>query len=189
MDGKKIKILIVDDDNEIRSMYAEVFKREGFVVEEAMDGVDGLDKATKNVPNIIFTGIIMPVMDGFGLKDALAKNVNTANIPVVMLSHMGREEDRVKALSLGIKEFIVQGMISPRQVVEKVRNMFSGHGEYQLKFNTIDLDAHRLASDLHLNPGFSCEKCSEKMILSLHAANADNREFSARFICPNCEIR
>jgi two-component system chemotaxis response regulator CheY len=181
----KIKILIVDDEDETRGMYAEVFKREGFIVTEAIDGVDGLDRATKEMPDVIFTGIIMPRMDGFALKDALAKNVATAKIPVMMSSHMGREEDRLQAGKLGIKEFIVQGMVSPRQVVEKVKAMF-GSADYLLKFDVNAQDAQKLAQDFRFNSHFQCPRCSNDLSLALSPSNPNNREFKAKFVCPKC---
>lgn len=184
--GKKIKILLIDDDENSRNTYAEVFRREGFEVVEAIDGLDGLDKATKENPDIIFTGIIMPRMDGFGLKDALAKNVSTSKIPVIMISHMGREEDRRKASELGINDFIVQGMITPREVVDKIKSMFSS-GDYKINFHPGDLDGPRIAKKLNSDPLFKCAKCSERMVISLLPIEGSNGEFRAKFICPNCE--
>lgn len=183
--AEKIKILLIDDDVDIRSMYAEIFKQENFEVIEAEDGVEGLDKATKETPNIIFTGIIMPRMDGFGLKEALAKNVSTASIPVIMLSHMGREEDRKKAFEIGVSDFVVQGMATPRQIVEKIKKMFSPTG-YRLRFNPNDLDAPKLASDSNLNSRFECPKCSGEMILKLDQFDVSRKEFKAKLSCLKC---
>ena len=188
MDGKKIKVLIIDDDEFSRETYIDVFKREGFEVIGAVDGLEGLDKATKIIPDIILTGIIMPKMDGFGLKDALAKNVATARIPVMMLSHMGREEDRKKAEKSGIKEFIVQGMITPKQVVEDIRAMFGPREyEYKINFKPTELDAPKLNSEFGFNHGFTCKNCQREMIMSLRISNKDRREFTVKFICPNCD--
>jgi len=183
--GKKIKILIVDDEP-IRTTYSDVFKAEGFEVIEATDGVEGLNKAIAEVPDVILTGIIMPKMDGFALKDALVKNVSTANIPVLMSSHMGREEDRKKAIEIGVKEFFVLGMITPKKVVEEIHSMFSAK-KYHLNFNAAALDASRLESDFHFENGFVCEKCGKQRIISLEIADVIKKEFKARFICPECK--
>jgi CheY-like chemotaxis protein/predicted RNA-binding Zn-ribbon protein involved in translation (DUF1610 family) len=182
---KKIKILLIDDEQTIRETYAEIFRQDGFEVIEAVDGLDGLDKATKESPDVIFTGIIMPRMDGFALKEALVKNVNTANIPVMMLSHMGREEDRKKAETLGVKEFIVQGLISPKEIVDRVHAMFGSDG-YLVKFSTSELDALKLAQELHINQRFECPKCSGEMVLRLKMFDANKQEFNAKFVCPKC---
>lgn len=186
MENKKLKILLVDDDEPIRTTYADVFKKEGYEVTEAVDGLDGLERATEVMPDVIFTGIIMPRMDGFALKDALAKNVATANIPVVMSSHMGREEDRKKAQEMGVKDFFVLGMITPLQVAEKINGMFN-LGEYKLSFNIGEMDAPRLADDFHINHNFECPECYSKMTLALRSVNPAEREFKAKLVCPKCQ--
>ncbi len=185
MEDKKIKILIVDDDEIVRGTYADIFRQVGFEVSEAVDGLDGMDKATKEIPDIIFTGIIMPRMDGFSLKESLAKNVNTSSIPVMMLSHMGREEDRIKAQELGIRNFIVQGMVTPKQVLELVRNIF-GNGAYRVKFNTIEMDAPRLSKDFGYGENFVCPNCAGEMTMNLEILDASKKEFKAKFVCPKC---
>ncbi|HAT74013.1 MAG: chemotaxis protein CheY [Candidatus Moranbacteria bacterium GW2011_GWF2_36_839] len=185
MEDKKIKILIVDDDEIVRGTYADIFRQEGFEVSEAVDGLDGLDKATREIPDIIFSGIIMPRMDGFALKEALAKNVTTSSIPVMILSHMGREEDRVKAQELGVKDFIVQGMVMPKQVVERIRNIF-GSAKYRIKFSANELDASKLAQEFHFGQKFECSNCQAEMVLELEVADIDKKEFKAKFVCPKC---
>jgi PleD family two-component response regulator len=187
MDNDKLKILIVDDEEYIRTMYAELFAKEGFEVEEAVDGLEGLEKITKSVPDIVFTGIIMPRMDGFGLIDSLKKNVATANIPIFMSSHMGRKEDEDKAREVGVKEFFVVGMVSPRQVVERVKMTFKGSSRYLLNFDPRSLDAAKLAADINLNNrNYFCSKCGASLVLSLEILDASNQEFKTRFICPTC---
>lgn len=185
MENKKKKILIIDDNEDIRSLYVEVFKREGFEVEEAVDGLEGLDKAIKNVPDVVFSGIMMPRMDGFALKEALSKNVATANIPMALSSHMGRKEDEVRAKEMGIKDFIVQSMVTPKQVVEQIRAIWDSK-KYSLKFYPQELDAQQLAADSNFGDNFKCSSCDSEMILKLSAFRPSQNEFSAKFICPKC---
>ncbi len=183
---KKYKILIVDDDAEVRSLYGEVFKAEGFKVMEAVDGLDGINKAIANVPDVIFTGIIMPKMDGFGMKEALSKNVATSNIPVVMSSHMGREEDRKKAEEAGVKEFFVAGMVTPKEVVARVIRLFT-LVKYNLKLNIKGGDIAKLTQDLGLKDDFSCANCGEDLVLNIEMTNNERKEFVGRIICLRCD--
>lgn len=183
---KKYKILIVDDDVDARSIFAEVFKSEGFKVVEAQDGLDGIDKAIANVPDVIMTGIIMPKMDGFGLKDALTKNVATSNIPVVMSSHMGREEDRKKADEAGIKDFFVSGMVTPKEVVTRVLSLFN-LVKYKLKLNINGGDISMLTRDLKLKDDFSCPNCGEDLFINIEITNKERKEFTGRIICLRCD--
>jgi two-component system, chemotaxis family, chemotaxis protein CheY len=185
MEEKKVKVLLVDDDSITRGLYAEVFKRNGFEVVEAEDGLDGLDKATKETFDIIFTGVIMPRMDGFGLIEALKKNVATSSIPVAMSSHMGREEDQQRAYALGAKEFIARDMNTPNEVVEKIRAILN-LVEYKIKFNIGEMDAPQLEKDLHLNKQFHCTECDKEAVISLRIKDMKTHEFTGKFVCPQC---
>ncbi|MFA6383252.1 MAG: response regulator [Parcubacteria group bacterium] len=184
-EDKKIKILIIDDDDATRSLYAEVFKRHGFDVAEAVDGVEGLDKASINIPDVIFTGIIMPRMDGFALMEALKKNMVTSSIPVAVSSHMGREEDQKRAKELGAGDFIPRDMNTPNEVVERIKVMLN-LAKYKIKFYTDELDALKLAQDMHLNEKFQCASCGGEAILSLHLKEVASHEFIAKFVCSKC---
>lgn len=148
--------------------------------------MEGFDKALAEKPDMIMTGIIMPKMDGFALVDALKSNVATTNIPVMMSSHMGREDDRKRALEMGVKEFFVVGMITPKKVVEEIRAMFESKN-YRLAFNAEALDGPKLSADFHFENGFNCAKCNKQKVLSLKIGDVAKKEFRAVFICPDCE--
>jgi len=183
---KKIKILIVEDDKMLRGMYANVFKDVNFEVIEAEDGIEGLDKATTENPDVIFTGIMMPRMDGFSMIESLKKNVETAEIPVLISSHMGREEDRQKANMLGVRFFAIKGFTSPKELVEKVRALFVGEREYWVEIDNLSMDAPKLAQDLGLNNHFQCLECDDKLILKLISNDSKKEGFEAHIICPSC---
>ncbi|MFA5777016.1 MAG: response regulator [Parcubacteria group bacterium] len=184
--GKKIKILIVEDDANLRNVYSGTFKNAGFEVIEADDGIDGLDKASTQKPDVIFTGIMMPRMDGFSMVESLKKNALTSDIPILISSHMGREEDRQKANLLGVRYFIIKGFTAPKEVVEKVNSIFSEGKEYRLEVNNFSMDALKLAQDLGLNNNFQCLECNEKMILKMISVNSKDKGFEAHLICPSC---
>lgn len=185
MPAKKTRILIVDDDVDAREVYRDVFQSANFEVLTAEDGVEGLDLATKELPDVIFTGIIMPRMDGFSLVEALKKNAPTSNIPVLIFSHMGREEDRAKAMKLGARDFIVRGMMPPNEVVARINAIFL-QGEYNLGFDPYAFDAPKLARDFGLSGNFQCMECSERLVVKLKRADGENKNFQAMFVCPKC---
>ncbi len=180
---KKPKILIVDDNDVIRETYVQVFKQKGFDVLAAVDGVEGVDAATKETPDAILTGIVMPRMDGFQLIKTLQENVQTKNIPIAILSHLGREEDRKKAQELGINEFIVQGSASANEIVEKIRSLMKEGVSFRISFDPYAWDAPRFAKSL---PGgnFNCPECGEKMILEL--IPKEEGGYNAVLKCPKC---
>lgn len=184
-DVKKPKILIVDDNDVIRETYAQVFKQKGFEVAQAVDGVEGVDRATKEIPDVIMTGIIMPRMDGFQLIRTLRENVQTRDVPISILSHLGREEDRRKAKELGINEFIVQGTATINEIVEKIRSIIKSGSSYRISFDPYAWDAQRLAKTL-AGGNFNCPNCQEKMILEI-TAKLDGKGYDASLKCPKCD--
>jgi CheY-like chemotaxis protein/predicted RNA-binding Zn-ribbon protein involved in translation (DUF1610 family) len=181
----KRTILIIDDDDFTREMYANVFRNSDFEVLEAHDGVEGLDTATEKLPDMIFSGIVMPRMDGFSLMEALQKHTPTASIPVVISSHLGRTEDRKRADQLGAKGFIVRDTTTPREVVKIISNLFTEGGEYVLEFDPYALDGQRMAQQLRMNSHYQCMDCGEKMVLKIRVAKQDGW-FQAKFVCPKC---
>jgi PleD family two-component response regulator/DNA-directed RNA polymerase subunit RPC12/RpoP len=187
MKNGKIKILIVDDDNMVRETYMNVFRRSNFDVVSAVDGLDGLDLAAKELPDIIFTGIIMPRMDGFTMMESLKKNVATSGIPVVISSHMGREEDREKAKTFGVKDFIVRGMTTPNEAVERIKSLFVKN-YYDLSVKDDVLDARRIANELNLGE-YKCSKCGSDLVLRIRFAGVNKGDFTGNIVCPECEKR
>lgn len=183
--AKKSKILIVDDDDVIRETYVQVFNQKGFEVLSAVDGVEGIDLATKEIPDAILTGIVMPRMDGFQLIKTLQENVQTREIPVAILSHLGREEDRKKAQELGISEFIVQGSSPVNEIVEKMRSLIRDGTSFKLSFDPYAWDAPRLSKTL-AGENFNCPNCQEKVVLEI-MPRAEGGGYSAVLKCPKCD--
>jgi DNA-binding response OmpR family regulator len=179
------KILIVDDDDVIRETYVQIFKQNKAEVISAKDGVDGLDLATKELPDVIMTGIIMPRMDGFQLIKSLKENVQTSKIPIVILSHLGREEDRKKAEEIGITNFIVQGTMTPNEIVDKIKGLTSSGGSFKLSFDPYAWDAPRFGNSIK-NDHFSCPSCEEKLVLEI-TAKKEGRGFEGVLRCPKCD--
>lgn len=175
--------MVVDDDDAVRNLYLDVFREAGFEVSEAKDGLEALGLINQNCPDLVFTGIIMPNMDGFALTEQLNKNVATASIPVVFSSHLGRQEDQKKAKEIGVKDFIILGMTPVLEVVRRVK-MLLQTTEYLVDINVQSLDAQKLARDLNLNLNFLCsESGGQRLALRLRVKDAGARSFEADFIC------
>jgi len=131
------------------------------------------------------TGIIMPRMDGFQLIKALKENVQTSEIPIAILSHLGREEDRKKADELGIVNFIVQGSVTPNELVDRVKNLTHAGGAFKLSFDPYAWDAPRLAKALE-GKNLNCPNCQEKLIMEV-TMKKDGHGFDGILKCPKCD--
>ncbi len=172
-------ILIIDDAEDLRLIYVKKFRQEGFEVLEGRDGLDGLNIAFDKKPDLIITGIMMPRVDGFEVINTLKKDAQTKKIPVLVFSHLGRQEDIDKALSLGADDFLIQATFSPDDVVEKVRahlgrprSVAPGRGEalaghFNLRLDLDKGDAVRLAKSIGFDPKFICRHCGDILVLDL----------------------
>lgn len=180
----KTKIIIIDDDVNTRNLYADAFRAVNFDVREGKDGLDGLKLANEDVPDIIVTGIIMPRMDGFGFVEELKKNVTTAKIPVIFISHLGREEDEKRSLELGVKDFLVRDMTTPHDMITCVNSILTSK-EYILAIDPFGFDAAKFAQDLELNPDFVCseEKTGGRVVLKLRKQSGSTNRFDAEISC------
>ncbi len=113
------RILVVDDNADIRD-YVTGLLEQDYVVETAVDGLDGLDRARQNVPDLVLTDVMMPRMDGFELLAALQEDPLTLGVPVVMLSARGGEEGLLAGLDAGADDYLVKPFAA-RELRARVR--------------------------------------------------------------------
>ncbi|MFH1426992.1 MAG: response regulator, partial [Patescibacteria group bacterium] len=113
---KKKKILIIEDDQVISTMYKIKFTADGYDVIYADTGVKGLESAKKNKPDIILLDIILPELDGFAILQEIKKDSKIKKIPVIMLTNLGTEEDKKKGEKFGAADYIVKASLTPSEV-------------------------------------------------------------------------
>ena len=182
------KILIVDDSEEDRKRMSAIFSTSDFSIIEAKDGAEGLSLALDKIPDLLITGIVMPKMTGFEMIEQLKKNVATANIPIMILSHMGRKEDQLKAQTMGIKDFLTSGFVSPKEMRSLALLRIEGEKggmKYRVEVNETSMDVSKLTKDFEFQPYLKCEfHPEEKKVLELIADTEKPGEFHAKFICP-----
>jgi len=117
----KKRILIIEDDNAIASIYCDKFAREGFLVSYAADGEEGLKIAQELRPQIILLDIRLPKMDGLLVLKELKQNSSTLMIPVIVWTNLSEVEEEAKARALGAVDYLVKINHMPSEVVQKVR--------------------------------------------------------------------
>ena len=110
------KILIVDDEKNIRDIIIYNLKKEGYQILQAADGEEGVRLAMEEEPDLILLDIMMPKMDGY---DACKKIRETKNTPIIMLTAKGDESDELQGFELGVDEYIAKPF-SPKILVARV---------------------------------------------------------------------
>ena len=110
------KILIVDDEQKIREVLAEYAEFEGFIPDEATDGMDAVAKCKINDYDIILMDVMMPKLDGFSAVKEIRK---FKDIPVIMLSARGEEYDKLFGFEIGADDYVVKPF-SPKEVMARI---------------------------------------------------------------------
>lgn len=119
----KSKVLLVEDDEMLHTMYTQKFRKEGYEVVSAYNGLEGIKMAEEETPDIILLDIIMPKMDGFVALKKMKKNDDTKEIPVILLTNLGQEEDIRKGRELGATDYFIKANHTPQEVVDKVKDV------------------------------------------------------------------
>lgn len=121
MPDQKTKILLIEDEEMLANMYEVKFKNEGYDLIKAADGAVGLEMAKSMNPNFILLDIIMPKMDGFSVLKSLKEDAATKDIPVMLLTNLGQDEDVQKGKQLGAVGYLVKANVTPSEVVASVQ--------------------------------------------------------------------
>lgn len=119
-----VKILLVDDDRLMTKMYKGKFEDGGFDIRTASNGKQGFEKTLIYKPDLILLDIMMPNVDGLTMLDKLKVTPETKNIPVVLLTNVGGDDDYVKqGLRSGAVAYLVKSEKDPKDVITEVKEI------------------------------------------------------------------
>lgn len=120
-------LLIVEDDPLMSRMYQKIFKFEGYNVDTAADGEEGLEKVKTGKPTLILLDVMMPKMNGLEVLEKLKLDPATKSIPVIVLTNLAGQQDAEKALTLGAVKYIIKSEHEPKEVVNMVKEILAGY--------------------------------------------------------------
>jgi DNA-binding response OmpR family regulator len=115
------KILIIEDDTILSSMYEIKLKQEGFIVIRADDGAQGINIAKSEKPDLILLDVILPQLDGFSVIRELKEDKSIKDIPVIMLTNLGTNDDVEKGEEMGAVDYLVKANNTPAQVSQVIK--------------------------------------------------------------------
>jgi DNA-binding response OmpR family regulator len=145
MEAMRERILVVEDEKDVREMIRLNLKAAGFDVVEAGNGAEALALAKNDPPKVIILDLMMPEMSGIEVCRALRRNPATSRIPVLMLTAKSTEEDKVVGFEVGADDYVTKPF-SPRELVLRVRAVARRQPDQgaakaaPLKAGTIQLD-------------------------------------------------
>lgn len=119
----KRKILIIEDDGFLASIYAQKLELEGFEVAFATNGEDGLKLAQKDKPDLILLDLLMPQMDGFEVLEKAKADPAIKDVKVLVLSNLGQKEDVDRCMKLGAAGYLIKAHALPEETVKRIKEI------------------------------------------------------------------
>jgi CheY-like chemotaxis protein len=117
------KILVVEDDDFLLEMYSTKLELEGFKVLNAMNGVQGLKVAQREIPDLILLDLNLPEMSGFDVLEQLKRTDSTKNILVVVLTNYSQKDNIDRCLDLGADDYLIKAHFVPSEVISKIKKL------------------------------------------------------------------
>lgn len=112
------KILLVEDDINLRDIYSARFSAEGFEVATASNGEEALAVAVREKPDLIVLDVMMPKISGFDVLDILRSTPETAKTKVIMMTALSQDNDKAKGEALGANKYLIKSQVTLEDVVK-----------------------------------------------------------------------
>ncbi len=123
------KIMLVEDDNNLREIYEARLAAEGYDIVSARDGEEALTVAMKEKPDLIISDVMMPKISGFDMLDILRTTEETKNAKVIMMTALSQAEDKERAEKLGADRYLVKSQVTLEDVAQVARDVLDGKSE------------------------------------------------------------
>lgn len=106
--SKGITVLLVDDEDQLRRVMKDLLEREGYTIAEAADGIEALDQADRHAPDVIVLDLNLPTLDGYSVLSQLRSRPATREVPIIVLTAKGDEDNEVRVFELGANDFLTK---------------------------------------------------------------------------------
>jgi DNA-binding response OmpR family regulator len=124
MNSANKKILIIEDEEDLREMYGDKVKSAGYQVLTANCGDDGLKLIRSEKPDLIILDLIMPRKNGFDVMEEIKKDKTMGQMPIIVLSNLCQDDDKNLAKELGAADYLIKSQIRLEDLVNIVNNFF-----------------------------------------------------------------
>lgn len=121
--GDKRLVMIIEDDKFLRELASQKLEKDGFRVMGTATGQDALEAMKKDKPDVVILDLILPGMDGYEVLAKIREDAILGDVPVIILSNLGQEEDIAKAKKLGATDYLVKAHFSFGEIIKKIREV------------------------------------------------------------------
>lgn len=114
---------MIEDEKTLRFLIVQTLTEEGFEVEEAIDGEEGLEKIKKNKPDLILLDLLLPGINGYDVLSRVKRDFSSESIPIIILSNLGQEEEIKKGMDLGAVDYLIKAHFTLDEIVARARKI------------------------------------------------------------------
>lgn len=186
-------ILVVEDTDLLRRMYADRLTADGYRVIAAADGLEALSALRTDTPDLILLDLIMPKMSGLEVLELVKKDPRLKDIPVLVLSNLGQDTDIQRGLELGAIDYLIKNDARPADVAAKIQailKLAGGRVSDGPKFNLLvrdrEADADAFVEHANLTRRMWCPACEVELVLELLPKADKAGWYDAHLLCPIC---
>lgn len=115
--------MIVEDDRLLRDMMSRKLEKEGYEVILVVDGSEAESKIKEERPDVVLLDLILPGVNGFEILEAIKKDDNLKDIPVIILSNLGQKSEVDRGIELGASDYLVKAHFTPSEIIEKLKKL------------------------------------------------------------------
>lgn len=115
------RILLVEDDDALASVYVVRLQAEGFEVRRVANGEDALAAAISYKPDLVLLDVMMPKVSGFDVLDILRNTPETANLKIIILTALSQDSDKQRAIALGVDDYLVKSQVVITDVIDRIK--------------------------------------------------------------------
>src|SRR5487761_1821641 len=117
------KLMLVEDDNNLREIYEARLQAEGYAIVSAKDGEEALAVAKNEKPDLIISDVMMPKISGFEMLDIIRNTDGLKNVKVIMLTALGQSDDQQRASKLGADRYLVKSQVTLEDIVRTTHEL------------------------------------------------------------------
>lgn len=123
--SKPKRILLVEDDDALASVYVTRLQAEGFDIKRVPNGEDALSATLQYRPDLIVLDVMMPKVSGFDVLDIIRNTPEIGNVKIVMLTALSQDSDKQRAQQLGVDDYLVKSQVVIADVVDRIKRHLS----------------------------------------------------------------
>ncbi len=188
-----LTVLVVEDTELLRRIYADKLAQDGYRVVTAADGLEALQHVRAEPVDLVLLDLVMPKMSGLEVLEAIKKDPRTMHVPVLILSNLGQESDIERGLELGAIDYLIKNEAKPADVTEKIKaslELAAGRKlegpSFKVAVKDREYDADRLIEHARLQRRFWCPACEVEVAIELIPKADRPGWFDAHIVCPMC---